>query len=296
MTVGPVQLVVFGFEGDVFKSGVLDELGQAAAAGDIRLIDFLVVEKDEDGSIWGSEVSVKTDGEEDEIGYGTLAFAMVDQPFAENGGGAAEIPEAWAVAETNFGLAPGEINELVHKLPEGSSAIVVLFEHTWAKEIRAEVLKAGGLMLAQGMVNPAGMVELQSELGAVIETASAIEAEALLEAEAAVEISEAIKGEAAKEAVEALAAAELVEEAALEEAARVVAASLIVEEAAVEEAQELVSEAKAVEQAAMIKAVRAMIAAEVIEEEAAQEAVAALVTAELIEEAAAEQAVDALNA
>ena len=48
MTVGPIQMVVIGFEGDVLESRVLDELEVAVATGDIRLIDFLVIEKDEE--------------------------------------------------------------------------------------------------------------------------------------------------------------------------------------------------------------------------------------------------------
>lgn len=234
MTVGPIQLVVIGFEGDVLESQVLDELDVVVATGDIRLIDFLVVEKDEDGQLWGSELSVFTEDDEDGVAYGALAFGLIDQDPDESETG--DIPEAWAIAETHFVMAPGEINEIVHKIPEGSSAIVVLFEHAWATKLHEATLEAGGVMLAQGMVDPIGLVMFQAELqaiqeaAAVVEAAQAIEAEAMLEAVEAVALSQAIQEEAAQKAAAALVAAEVIEEAAIEEATQVVLAAMALEE------------------------------------------------------------------
>jgi len=175
MTIGPIQLVVIGFEGDVLESQVLDEIDVAVATGDIRLIDFLVIEKDEDGHLWGSEVSVFTEDDEEGAAFGALAFDLIDQEVDESG--ADDYPEDWAVAETHFVMAPGDINELAYQIPVGSSAIVVLFEHAWATKLHQASLEAGGVMLAQGMVDPTGLVMFQAELQAIQQ--AAIEAEAL---------------------------------------------------------------------------------------------------------------------
>lgn len=234
MTIGPIQLVVIGFEGDVLESQVLDELDVVVATGDIRLIDFLVIEKDEDGYVWGSEVSVFTEDDEEGVAFGALAFGLIDQEADETG--TDEFPEAWAFAETHFVMAPGEINELVHQIPVESSAIVALFEHAWARKLHEATLEAGGVMLAQGMVDPTGLVMFQAELqaiqeaAAVVEAAQAIEAEAMLEAVEAVALSQAIQEEAAQKAAAALVAAEVIEEAAIEEATQVVLAALAVED------------------------------------------------------------------
>ena len=234
MTIGPIQLVVIGFEGDVLESQVLDELDVVVASGDIRLIDFLVVEKDDEGYIWGSEVSVFTEDDEEGVAYGALAFGLIDQDSVEAEAG--EIPEVWAVPETHFVMAPGEINELVHQIPVGSSAIVVLFEHAWAARLHEATLEAGGVMLAQGMVDPTGLVIFQAELqaiqeaAAVVEAAQTIEAEAMLEAVEAVALSEAVKKAAAEGAAQALVTAKLIEAAAMEEAAEVVAAAIALED------------------------------------------------------------------
>jgi len=174
MTIGPIQLVVIGFEGDVLESQVLDELDVAVATGDIRLIDFLVIENDEDGYVWGSEVNVFTEDEEEGVAYGSLAFGFIEQEADDTG--TEDFPEAWAFAETHFVMAPGEINELVHQIPVGSSAIVVLFEHAWASRLHQASLEAGGVMLAQGMVDPTDLVKFQAELQAKQEAAAVIEA------------------------------------------------------------------------------------------------------------------------
>lgn len=240
MTIGPIQLVVIGFEGDVLESQVLDEIDVAVATGDIRLIDLLVVEKDADGQVWGSEVNIFTEDEEDGVAYGALAFGLVDQDSEETE--TSDLPEAWVFPETHYVMEPGEINELVHMIPEGSSALVVLFEHAWARRLHEATVAAKGLMLAQGMVDPNGLVLFQSELeaiqeaAAVVEAAQAVEAEAILETAEVVAMSEAIKEAVAKEAAQALVTAKLIEATALEEAAEVVAAAIALEDSAVQDA------------------------------------------------------------
>ena len=233
MTVGPIQLVVIGFEGDVLESKVLDEIEVAVATGDIRLIDFLVIEKDEEGQVWGSEVNVFTDDNEEGEAYGALAFGLIDQDPDQVEEGI--FPETWAIPEAHFVMEPGEINELVHQIPEGSSAIVVLFEHAWARRLYEATVQASGLMLAQGMVDPNGLVLFQKELdaiqeaAAVVEAAQEVETEAMLEAAETIMLSEAIQEKAAQKAIDALVTAELIEAAAVEQAKQVVLTALMVE-------------------------------------------------------------------
>jgi uncharacterized membrane protein len=255
MTYGPIQFVLIGFEGDIFESDVLDELHAVRMAGAIRLIDFLVIEKDEAGSVWASEVTDLTAEEETQFGAvvgGLLGFGAGGEEGADAGAAAGAL----AVAENDFGLSLDGINELAHDIPAGHSAILGLFEHTWARELREATLRAGGRMLAQGMLDPAGLVLMGAEMAAAAEAAAAIEAAELIKAEAelealeAVAAAEVIKAAAAQEAAEALVAAQLLEEAALEEAAAVVAEALAVETAAVEAATEAVETATEVVDAA----------------------------------------------
>ena len=48
---GPVQMLTIGFEGSRFKGEILPELERLKAAGVVRIIDLLVIRKDEAGAI-----------------------------------------------------------------------------------------------------------------------------------------------------------------------------------------------------------------------------------------------------
>ena len=182
MSVGPIQFVVVGFEGDVLESDVLQELLVAGAGGAIRLLDFLILERDEDGQLWAIDV---VDESEDEIGFGGLAFGLIELGAVETeAAGDEESIRVLAISEADFGLLPGEVNELVHEIPTGSSAIIALVEHAWARKLHDATLAAGGAMRAQGMLDPTGLALLGAELEAAVAVAEAIEAEVLLEAAA----------------------------------------------------------------------------------------------------------------
>lgn len=239
MTIGPLQMVVVGFEGDVMESGVIDELFAATSTGAIKLVDLLVAEKDEEGHVWTSEISDLT--LEEELIYGSLIGGLIGLgaggPEAAEAGAEAGA-EVAAATHSVLGLTPIQVNDLVHSMPSGHSGIVALFEHKWARHLHEAALSAGGVVLAQALIEPEGLVLLGRELGAameaaaVIEAAQEIETEAMLEAAAAVAISEAIQEEAAQRAIGALVTAELIEEAAIQEATEVVQASMAVQLAA----------------------------------------------------------------
>jgi uncharacterized membrane protein len=234
-----MQLVIVGFDGDVVESEVIDELFAASMSGDIKLIDMLVIDKDKEGNVYSDEISELTF--EEEINYGALIGGLIG--LGAGGGEGAEAGAeagAKAVAATGsvLGITPFDVNDLVHDIPVGHSAIVVLFEHTWASHLHEATLAAGGTMLAQALIEPEGLVLLGREMEAALEAAAVIEAAQLIELEAieeaaeAVALSEAIQEEAARRSIAALIAAEMIEEAAIEEATQVVQAALAAEEEA----------------------------------------------------------------
>lgn len=232
MNIGPLQLVVVGFEGAVMESGVIDELFAASATDAIKLLDVLVIDKDENGRVWMSKISDLT--LEEEIEYGTVIGGLIGLGAGGSEGleGGAETG-ALALTQSVIGLTPGEVNDLVYDIPSGTSALVGLVEHSWAVQLQEARLEAGGVMLAQAMIDPRGLVLLGAELGAAMEAAAVVEAAQIVEAEA---MLEAIQEEAAQRAITALVAAELIEEAAIQEAEEVVAAAWAAEETASEDA------------------------------------------------------------
>lgn len=237
MAIGPMQMIVAGFKGDVMESPVIEEIFAASWSGDIKVIDLLVIEKDENGDLYGVELSDVT--LEEEILYGALIGGLIGLGAdGEEGVVAGARAGAEFVAETGsvLGITPYDINGLVFSLPEGQSGIVVLFEQVWARNIHEATIAADGQVLGQALIEPEGLVLLGAEMRAALEAAAVVEAaeivelQAMLEAEEAVAISEAIREEAARKAIAALIAAEIIEEAAIEDATQVVAAALAVEE------------------------------------------------------------------
>ena len=239
MTIGPMQLMLVGFDGDVMDSTVIDELFFASLSGDIKLIDLLIIEKDDEGHVWTAEVSDLT--LEEETQYGALIGGLIGLGVDGLEGavaGAEAGAEAAVHTHSVLGITPLDVNELLYSLPVGHSGVVVLFEHVWARNLHEAAMAAGGVVIGQAMIEPEGLVLLGKEMAAaieaqaVVEAATMVEMEALAEAAEAVAFSEAIQEEAAKRAITALLAAEMIEEAAIEEATQVVQAALAIEDEA----------------------------------------------------------------
>src|SRR5215210_5776763 len=75
MAIGPVQMLVVGFEGPEFKGEILEELTRLKDADIIRLIDRIVVKKDDEGNI---ETLHKSDLDDDEsMEFGAIAGALI---------------------------------------------------------------------------------------------------------------------------------------------------------------------------------------------------------------------------
>ncbi len=51
MAIGPVQMLVLGFEDPQFNGAILKELARLKDADIVRVIDAAVVKKEEDGSV-----------------------------------------------------------------------------------------------------------------------------------------------------------------------------------------------------------------------------------------------------
>ena len=277
MTIGPVQIIVVGYDEPEFRGTVLRELRALRALGAVRLIDALFVAKDDLGGMTRMEMSDLTEAEKMEFGAvigGMVGFGAGGIEGAEMG---ADLG-ALAASENVFGVSAADLQAFSEDLEPGTAAAVLLIEHVWAIGFREAVLDAGGEFRLQGFLTPDALFMVGAEL------------EAVAEAEEAIAAAQVIKAEAARQALEALVAAELIEEEAAEEAADVVAAALAIEDAATDEAADVVAAAEAVKRAAVLEALRTLVAAELIEEAAVDDVIDTLVAADIIEEDAAEEA------
>ena len=182
MTYGPMQLSVVAFDNDEVIGGLLDELDRVREFGIIRLIDFLFVTKDQQGDIAALEVTDMT-GEE-RVEFGAVVGGLIGLGAA-GAEGAVEgaVAGALAVAEHDFGLAAEEIEQVADRIPKGSSAVVALFEPTWALRLKEYILTSGGVLVAQGLIHPSALVEVGAELAAAVEAEKLLELEDVIDEE-----------------------------------------------------------------------------------------------------------------
>src|SRR6266704_3557229 len=76
MTLGPLEYVVIGFEGNRFTGQILSELRAAKEKGIIRVIDALLIRKDANGDITALELS-DLSGQEAEA-FGPIAGELLE--------------------------------------------------------------------------------------------------------------------------------------------------------------------------------------------------------------------------
>ena len=143
--VGPVQLLVLGFEEDDFASRILPELRRLRDVGHVRLLDVLVVRKDERGEIEPQPIGSLDETEARE--FGALVAALVGLgPNGEEQGD--EVPP----------LDDERVWYLTDAIPPGRGAAILLIEHRWAIPLRDGIVAAGGFALADEWIHPADLV------------------------------------------------------------------------------------------------------------------------------------------
>ncbi len=179
---GPMQLSIIGFDNEEVIGGLLDELDRVREFGIIRLIDFLFVAKDEDGDISALEVTDLS--EEERMEFGAVVGGLIGLGAAGvEGAVEGAVAGALAVAEHDFGLTAEEVVEVADRIPKGTSAVLVLFEHTWALRLKEYMVDAGGFLIAQGLLHPSALVEVGEELAAAVQVEKLLELEEILEEE-----------------------------------------------------------------------------------------------------------------
>ena len=242
--IGPLQLLVIGFGPEAeFEGLVLDELERLTARGLIRVVDLRFVSKDDDGSLVAIELSGLDDQEAAEFG------AVIDRLIGIDTAAAGEPSAIVDVADRSFGLGPEDLTALADDLRPGASVGLLLFEHTWASELKAAIRTTGGFPIAQGFLTAEALMIVGEEVRAIaeaeatIELADAISGAAMLDAMATVAIADDIKTAAAIEAVQALIVAGLIADAAAADALEALVAAELIETAAIEAAGEVVDAA-----------------------------------------------------
>ena len=159
MAIGPVQLIVLGFNHPNFHGEVIDELERLRESDTIRVIDAMAVHKDADGEIEVAHLSNLTKDEAIELGskVGALIGLGIE---GEEGMEAGATAGADAAADGMQVFNDQEAWDVLEDIPNDSAAALILLEHHWAVPLRDAVARAGGFRLSDGFISPLDLVEL----------------------------------------------------------------------------------------------------------------------------------------
>jgi uncharacterized membrane protein len=168
MSIGPVQLLVISFDEPHFTGEIVAELRRLRESDVIRLIDALVVQKDDDGSLAAVQWSDLSIGEAEELGatVGALIGLGLD---GEAGMEAGALAGAESGADGHL-IDDDEVWNVADSIPNGSAAAIALIEHTWAAPLRDAVARAGGVASGE-WIHPLDLVEIGLTEAAELERA-----------------------------------------------------------------------------------------------------------------------------
>ncbi|HPE14052.1 MAG: hypothetical protein H6524_12335 [Actinobacteria bacterium] len=119
-SVGPVDVAVVLFEGNRFNGEVAPALAELQQSGTVRIIDLAFLTRDADGN---------------------AGFIEVED---------AEVADAFAgISESQLDLLNDEdLMSMAEGLDPNSSAMVVVWENTWASRLAAAVRGSGGEVIS----------------------------------------------------------------------------------------------------------------------------------------------------
>jgi len=140
MDIGPLEYVVIGVSDQQLQDALFSELNTIQETGRIRVVDLIFVNKSAEGTVVMREVSELV--EEELAAYGDIAVNLKGLLTAQ------------------------DLEQLTRQVPPDTSAIVILFEHTWVIGLTEAVRKAGGVVFTGGMVSHDVLAHVSAELTA----------------------------------------------------------------------------------------------------------------------------------
>jgi uncharacterized membrane protein len=157
MAIGPVQLIVLGFQHPDFHGEIIEELERLRASDTVRVIDALAVYKDAAGEIEVEHLSNLT--QEEAIELGSKVGALIGLGIeGEEGLEAGAVAGAEAAADGVQVFSDDEAWDVVEEIPNDSAAALLLLEHHWAVPLRDAIARAGGFRISDGFISPLDLV------------------------------------------------------------------------------------------------------------------------------------------
>ena len=125
---GPVDYLVVEFPAGAqnFSGEMAAELARLSESGAIRILDLLILQKNEDGSVEGVEIDEASESPGDDL-------RMLEADVAEI-------------------LAAEDVENLAEAMLPGSVAGVLVWENRWAAPFASATRRSGGQLIATGRI------------------------------------------------------------------------------------------------------------------------------------------------
>ena len=145
---GPVDYLVVEFPGSNFNGEILPELASLVDRGIVRVLDLVLIKKQEDGSFEGFEF--------DDIESGSLGeLRELERELADL-------------------LSEEDVVAVAEALDPGSTAALLVYENSWAAPFASAVRRSGGQLVANGRIPVQALIgalelEIEAEIEEVVE-------------------------------------------------------------------------------------------------------------------------------
>jgi uncharacterized membrane protein len=159
MAIGPVQLLVIGFDHPEFHGEIIEELEKLRESDTVRVIDALAVHKDAAGEI--EVLHLSNLSREEAIELGTKVGALIGLGIeGEEGMEAGAEAGATAGAEGLEVFSDEDAWDVIEEIPNDSAAALLLIEHHWAVPLRDAIARTGGFRISDGFISPLDLIEI----------------------------------------------------------------------------------------------------------------------------------------
>jgi hypothetical protein len=134
---GPVDYLVVEFPGSNFTGEIMPELADLVERGIVRVLDLVLIKKDDDGSYEAFEVA--------DVDPGALgSIRELERELADL-------------------LSEDDVASVAQAMEPGSTAGLLVYENLWAAPFASAVRRAGGQLIANGRIPVQGILAALEE-------------------------------------------------------------------------------------------------------------------------------------
>jgi uncharacterized protein YuzE len=137
MGIAPVDYLAVAFPGNKFSGAILPEIKKLVDAGTIRVLDLVIITKDEEGNVAAIEASEASP---------ELAASLA----------------ALGIEGKNL-LGQDDFEDIGEALEPNSTCGLMVWENVWAADFAKSLRDADGILLGQGRIPAAFLEELMAE-------------------------------------------------------------------------------------------------------------------------------------